>query len=461
MLSEHIIQQVLERAVSTGGDFAELFVEDTLSNGVSMIDGAVEAVNTARIYGAGIRVLKGVKSVYASTSDVTLQGLLAAAESAAAAIAVSDAWQGSITLTPKAAPDRHPVVEYPGQVPVRRKVELIRAAYDSMKSYSPEIVQAVASLSDKDQQVLIANTEGLLTRDRRVRTRLAAQAIASDGKENQVGFEGPGRLAGYEIFEREIDPAAYGRTAAKQAVTMLHADYCPAGQMMVAIENGFGGVLFHEACGHSLEAEAVAKGHSEFAGKLGQQVASTKVTAIDDGTPANLWGSINIDDEGTPGQKNVLIENGILTGYLVDRLNGRRMGLPSTGSARRESYLYAPTSRMTNTYIANGEDDNEEIIRSMERGLYAKKMGGGQVHPATGEFNFAVAEGYLVENGVITRPVRGAMLIGTGSQVLLDIDRVGKNLDFGQGMCGASSGSVPTNVGQPLIRIKQLTVGGR
>ena len=242
---------------------------------------------------------------------------------------------------------------------------------------------------------------------------------------------------------------------------MLHADYCPGGQMMVAIENGFGGVLFHEACGHSLEAEAVAKGYSEFAGKMGQQVASTKVTAIDDGTLPNLWGSINVDDEGKPSQKNVLIENGILTGYLVDRLNGRRMGLASTGNGRRESYLFAPTSRMTNTYIANGTDDNQEIIRSMERGLYAKKMGGGQVNPATGEFNFAVAEGYLVENGVITRPVRGAMLIGTGSQVLMDIDRVGQNLDFGQGVCGASSGSVPTNVGQPLIRIKQLTVGGR
>ena len=231
--------------------------------------------------------------------------------------------------------------------------------------------------------------------------------------------------------------------------------------MPVAIENGFGGVIFHEACGHSLEASCVALGQSVFGGKLGEQIANTKVTAIDDATIPNGWGSINIDDEGTPGEKTVLIENGILKSYMVDKLNGRRMGMASTGNSRRQSYAYEPTSRMTNTYIAAGEDDDKDIIASMELGLYAKKMGGGSVNPLTGQFNFAVAEGYIVRNGKICEPVRGASLIGKGSEVLMNIDMVGKNVDRGQGMCGASSGSIPTDVGQPLIRVSSITVGGR
>ncbi len=231
--------------------------------------------------------------------------------------------------------------------------------------------------------------------------------------------------------------------------------------MPVAIDNGFGGVIFHEACGHSLEASAVAYGRSQFAGKLGQKIANEKVTAIDDGTIPNAWGSINIDDEGTPAQKNVLIENGILKSYMIDKFNGRRMGMASTGNARRQSYSYTPTSRMTNTYIAPGTDRNEDIIASMEYGLYAKDMGGGSVNPLTGEFNFSVREGYLVRNGEICEPVRGASLVGKGSDVIMNIDMVGSDLDMGQGMCGSSSGSVPTNVGQPLIRVSSITVGGR
>jgi len=242
---------------------------------------------------------------------------------------------------------------------------------------------------------------------------------------------------------------------------MLHADFCPAGVMPVVIDGGFGGVLFHEACGHSLEATSVAFGNSEFCGKMGQQVASPIVTAIDDGTMPNEWGSSNIDDEGTPTTKLVLIENGILKNYMIDKLNARRMGMPVTGSGRRESYQYAPTSRMRNTYIAPGSDDEAEIIASMEYGLYAKSMGGGSVNPVTGEFNFAVNEGYLVKNGRIDRPVRGASLIGKGGEVLMNIDRVGKKMWMAPGICGSASGSVPTNVGQPMIRIKKLTVGGR
>jgi TldD protein len=242
---------------------------------------------------------------------------------------------------------------------------------------------------------------------------------------------------------------------------MAGAGYCPAGVMPVVIGNGFGGVIFHEACGHSLEASSVAYGQSQFAGKLGQKIANEKVTAIDDGTIPGAWGSINIDDEGTPAQRNVLIEKGVLKSYMIDKFNGRRMGMASTGNSRRQSYAYTPTSRMTNTYIAEGEDKNEDILASVEYGLYAKEMGGGSVNPVTGEFNFSVNEGYIIRNGVVCEPVRGASLVGKGSDVIMNIDMVGQNLDMGQGMCGSSSGSVPTNVGQPMIRVSSITVGGR
>ncbi len=255
--------------------------------------------------------------------------------------------------------------------------------------------------------------------------------------------------------------AAEAVKAAKQAVTMLHAEPCPAGVMPVVIDGGFGGVIFHEACGHSLEAAAVAFGNSEFAGKLGQRIASPVVTAVDDGTLPNAWGSLNIDDEGLPTTRLVLIENGILKNYMIDKLNARRMNMAPTGSGRRQDYTFAPTSRMRNTFIAAGSDDEAEIISSCPDGLYARSMGGGSVNPVTGEFNFAVDEGYLIRGGRIDRPVRGASLIGRGSDILMKIDRVGKNLRLAQGMCGASSGSVPVNVGQPMIRVTDITVGGR
>ena len=311
-----------------------------------------------------------------------------------------------------------------------------------------------------DHSILVANSEGLYTTDRHIRTRMAVNAVASNGHENQSGSCAPGRGMGLEVFDL-FRPEDIGREAARQAVVNLNASYCPAGKMTVAIENGFGGVIFHEACGHSLEATSVAIGASQMAGKLGQMIANPKVTAIDDGTIPNGWGSVNIDDEGNPTKRNVLIENGVLKSYMVDRLGSRRMGLPMTGNSRRQGYEYEPTSRMTNTFIDNGPDKNEDIIASIEYGLYAKEMGGGSVNPLTGAFNFSVREGYIVRNGKICEAVRGASLIGTGSQIIKDIDMVGQNLATGQGMCGSSSGSVPTDVGQPLIRVSEITVGGR
>ena len=460
MLSRTIAEQALAAALKTGGDFAEIFYEDTRSSSLTLNAGAIETALTGRSAGAGVRVYKGLSSVYVFTNDVSLSGLVRAAQKAADAIGSADRTV-DVRLTGAIPRNIHAIAQLPMDVPGARRARVVKAADAAARAVSAEVSQVTARLYDWETDVVIANSEGLLVPDRRVYTRLALTAVASAGGESQTGSCNPGAMMGFELFDGRVDPEEVGRRAAKQAVTMLHAEPCPAGVMCAVIDKGFGGVIFHEACGHSLEATAVAFGNSEFAGKLGQQIASPIVTAIDDGTMENEWGSINIDDEGTPATRLVLIENGVLKNYMVDRLNGRRMAMAVTGSARRQDYTCAPTSRMRNTFIAPGNDDEAEIISSMGDGLYAKAMGGGSVNPITGEFNFAVSEGYLVKGGKIDRPVRGATLIGKGADILKKIDRVGKTLELGQGMCGSVSGSIPVNVGQPMIRVTDITVGGR
>ncbi|EOD01566.1 TldD/PmbA family protein [Caldisalinibacter kiritimatiensis] len=459
MLSKALIEDVLNEALSTGGDFAEVFVEDKLNTGLLMIGGKIESTMSGRDFGVGIRIFKGTNSVYAYTNKATRDNLLDVARKAAAAIN-GERKDIVINLMKNDIVNNHKIVIPVGNVEKLKKVDLMRRAYNVAKNYDDVISQVTVRYGDSEQNVLIANTEGVFVEDKRVRTRTMIQTIASKDGEMQSGFYGPGAHMGFEFYDK-INIEEYAKEAARIAKTMIDAEYCPSGKMPVIIDNGFGGVIFHEACGHGLEATSVAKGTSVFAGKIGEKVASELVTAIDDGTIPNEWGSQNIDDEGTPTRKNVLIENGILKGYMIDKLNGRRMGMDSTGSARRQSYKYAPTSRMTNTYIANGESTKEEIIANTEYGLYAKYMGGGSVNPATGEFNFSVMEGYIVRNGKIEKPVRGATLIGKGLEVLKKIDMVGNNLDLGQGMCGSVSGTVAANVGQPTIRVSSMTVGGR
>jgi TldD protein len=304
------------------------------------------------------------------------------------------------------------------------------------------------------------NSEGVWAEDRRNYSRVYASALASNGKEIQTGTEGPGGFAGYEFFQK-LDPTKIGKEISRIAVTMLNADYAPSGKFPVVIDNGFGGVIFHEACGHALETTSVAKNASVFAGKMGKQIANPAVTAIDDGTIPNEWGSENVDDEGMPTQKTVLIENGILKSYIVDKMGSLKTGYNRTGSGRRQSYRYAPASRMRNTYIAAGKHKLEDLIADVDYGIYAAKMGGGSVIPGTGNFNFAVSEGYLIRKGKIAEPVRGATLIGNGADALFKISKVADNLAMAQGMCGSVSGSVPTNVGQAAILIDEIVVGGR
>lgn len=459
MLTERLITDVLLAALSTGGDFAEIFAEDTFNTAIRMINGTVEEGVTGRDYGVGIRIFQGTQSVYAYTNDTARANLMKVALEAAAALKGAPQVQ-SIVLARLAVEKFNPVKLRPGKVAQREKVEVMRKAHAAAFDYHEQVSQVAINYLDTEQNVLIANSEGLIAEDQRVRTRLAIHAVATKGNEKQSGFYGPGRHLGFELFDH-LDVQEYAQEAAHTAVTMVNADYAPSGKYPVIIHNEFGGVIFHEACGHSLEATSVAKGASVFAGKIGQKVASELVTAVDDGTIPNAWGSQNIDDEGHKTQRNVLIEKGILKGYLIDKLNARRMAMAPTGNGRRQSYKFAPTSRMTNTFICAGESTVEEIISATEYALFAKRMGGGSVNPATGEFNFAVSEGYLVRNGKIEKPVRGATLIGQGSEILQKIDMIASNLATGQGMCGSLSGSIPTDVGQPTLRVSEITVGGR
>ncbi|QOV11611.1 TldD/PmbA family protein [Viridibacillus arvi] len=458
MIKQSIIENVLNAALSTGGDFSEIFIEDKYVNNITLQSNKIEKSISGRDFGIGIRIFSGLQSIYTYTNDISEEGLLLAAKRAA--LAIKGGGTGTIhPLQKEIFNPVHQISQMPQTVEHARKASIMRQANEIARNYDERIRQVGIRYMDEEQNILIANSEGKFVEDTRVHSRLAIQATASEGNELQTGFYGPGAHAGFEFMEN-LDLTHYAGEAARIAVTMLHAEECPSGKFPVIIDNEFGGVIFHEACGHGLEATAVAKNNSVFANRVGERVAPEIVTYIDDGTLANEWGSLNIDDEGEKTRKNVLIENGILKGYLIDKLNARRMKTESTGSSRRQSYRFSPTSRMTNTYIAPGISTPEDIIASTEYGIYAKYMGGGQVNPATGDYNFAVEEAYIVKDGKITHPVRGATLIGNGAKTLQLVDRVGNNLAHGAGMCGAMSGSLPVNVGQPMIRVSEITVGG-
>lgn len=459
MLDKQQLKEILTLCVETGGDFAEIFEEKKLSHSVSLLNQEVEKANSGVIFGVGIRIYHGTESVYAYSNDTSMDNLRKMAKNLAASYQ-EEKKVAPFELEEVKYENQHPILVDPTEVPMEKKIEVAKLAAKGAMEYDELIKKVIVSYLDEKQEVVISNTNGKMIKDTRIRTRLLTQAIAVDQDEMETGSYSPGASKGFEFYD-EINPYEVGKEAARIAKTLLTADLCPSGTMPVVIDNGFGGVIFHEACGHSLEASAVAKGQSVFAGKLGQQIAGSKVSAVDDGTIPNAWGSANIDDEGNFTQRNLLIENGILKSYLVDTLNGRRMNMASTSSSRRQSYKFETVSRMSNTFILNGEDQLEDMIASMEYGLYCKSMSGGSVDPSTGDFNFAVEEGYLVENGKIIKPVKGASLIGNGADTLMKIDMVGTNLKRAQGMCGASSGSIPTDVGQPAIRVSSMIVGGR
>ncbi|MBR3436634.1 MAG: TldD/PmbA family protein [Lachnospiraceae bacterium] len=461
MLTKQKLEAYLSRCMQSAADFAEIFEQFEEYEMLETLDLKVEKASRKVTAGLGVRLYREVQSVYGYTNDSSEEAILALVDDLRAAIGEAEegAEKKTVELTRVEYENRNPVrVDY-REVSLEDKAELIFRAERAAKAQDERIVKTAGKLLNVREEVQISNSEGRLVSDVRVRTRMMMSAYASENGVFMEGGDRPGAGKGLEFFE-EKTPEEIGKEAARQAIVMLSARDCPSGKMPVIIDNEFGGVIFHESCGHALEATGVAKNQSIFAGKKGQQIAAPCVSAVDDGTIPNAWGSQNVDDEGNFQEKRVLIKDGILQSYMVDRLNGRRMGEPSTGSGRRESYKFEPTSRMSNTFILAGTDSFESLFEGVERGLYAKKMGGGSVNPQTGEFNFAVEEGYLIENGKISYPVKGASLIGNGRDILMNIDKVSDNLARGQGMCGSMSGSIPTDVGQPSLRVSSITVGG-
>lgn len=459
MISKNQYIEILNNGLSTGADYAEIFIEDKTSEGISVENGKVETASIARSYGAGIRLLNKLQSVYGYTNDVTYKSLNNLASSLAASFKGKRILEIN-SLKVKSVKNKHPYLRGYDEVSNEEKINYLKKGEEIIRNYDKRIVRSRAGIAFNKHFVTIVSSKGFIFKDFKQRGRAVLLAVAMDQGKIETAFNGPGALSGFEYFEKEIDIKKLAKETAETAIKFLTAKECPSGKMPVVIGNGFGGVLFHEACGHSLEATAVAKKLSVFSDRLGQQIASPIVTAIDDGTIVNGWGSNNIDDEGNKTEKTVLIKNGILKSYLVDDFNGRRMNQKGNGACRRESYKYEPTSRMSNTYIDNGESTPEEIIRSTKLGLYAKSFAGGSVNPATGEFNFGCSEAYIIRDGKICEPVRGATLIGTGEEILKNIDMVGNDLKRSQGMCGSASGSIPVDVGQPTIRVSEITVGG-
>lgn len=458
MLTNQNKKEILLQCVKTGADFAELFIENTTDITIKVIGESVDDINTSKLHGASLRLLRGMEETFGYTNDVSYDGVMSLANKLnkfynfAPVITdfdFNDEQTLNKTIINKASTEE----------PLSKKIKYCQMINEGSSSYDKTIVQSIANCMEHVQNIEVYNTNGVCKHDFRNVIRFAGIAIAQNENGKQTGSYNYGGNFGLDAYDN-FDFKGLGIEAAKQAIVMLNASQVKGGVYDVVINNAFGGVIFHEACGHALEASSVARGLSVFANKLGEKVASDCVTAIDDGTIANEWGSANIDDEGHVTQKNVLIENGILKSYMVDYKNSRLMNTAQTGSGRRESYRYIPTSRMTNTYIANGKYEFEDLIKNTKYGIFAKSLGGGSVNPATGEFNFSINEGYMIEDGKITKPIRGATLIGKGTEVLMNIDMVANNQTFGYGICGASSGNIAACVGQPTIRVRNMTVGG-
>ena len=460
MIEQDVLERVLAGATSSGADFAEVYAEDKRSTSAGLDDGRIEQVTSGRDRGAGIRVVAGDTTGFAYTSDLSEPGLRAAADAAAAAAARGGGGVASVGLVQS---DRHRPnagAGDPDAIDKARKVDLLTRMDDAARAHGDEIVQVSAGYGDSTKRVLVANTEGVLADDEIVRTLLRVSVVANGDGGMQTGYQSMGHTVGFEIFDT-VDVEEMARKAAAQAITKLSARPAPSGEMPVVIANGTGGVLFHEACGHGLEADHIQKGASVYAGKVGELVANPLVTLVDDGTMPGEWGTLGIDDEGRATQKNVLIEDGILTDYMWDYLRAKKEGRPQSGNGRRQSYQHLPMVRMTNTYVMNGPSDPDDIIADTPNGVYVAKLGGGSVNTASGDFVFGMTEAYLIENGRITEPLRDGNLIGNGPKVLRDIDLLGNDFAMGSpGTCGKDGQGVPVGDGQPTLRVKQLTVGG-
>jgi TldD protein len=457
LLGDEVAARVLERALVHGGDFGEVYAEDRYGFAVGLDDSKLERPQTGSERGASVRVVQGDATYFGHVDGLAEDDLLRVAESVAQAVRAGDPSRPA-ALSAAHSELVHPIAERPEEVAATRKAEILRQCDERARGLSGEVAQVMASYAENRHIIEIYNSQGIAAADDRTRVRLGVQVIARRNGRVETGHETLGGHIGFEILEH--DPAAVAERAARKAVIALDAVDAPSGKMPVVVGNAFGGVLLHEAVGHGLEADHIQKRSSVWAGKLGEMVAEPYITAYDDGRMKNEWGSDGIDDEGTPTQRTTIIEDGKLVSYLYDLLRARKDNVASTGNGRRESFRHLPIPRMTNTYFAPGSQTKDELIAGVERGLYAVSFGGGQVEPATGDFVFGVSEAYLIENGEVTSPVRGATLIGNGIEALAAVDGVADDLEIATGFCGKAGQRVAAGVGQPHVRIRALTVGG-
>jgi TldD protein len=457
LIGEEVAARVLERALAHGGDFGEVYAEDRYGFALGLDDSKLERPQTGSERGASVRVVHGEATYFGHVDGLAEDDLLRVAESVSQAVRAGDS-RTPAALKAASTESVHPIKERPEEVDAARKAQLLRDCDERARTESGEVNQVMASYAENRRIVEIFNSDGIAAGDDRTRVRLGVQVIARRDGRVETGHETLGGHVGFEILE--TDPTDVAQRAARKAVIALDAVDAPSGKMPVVVGNAFGGVLLHEAVGHGLEADHIQKRSSVWAGKLGEMVAEGFVTAYDDGRMTNEWGSDGIDDEGTPTQRTTIIEDGKLVSYLYDLIRARKDNVVSTGNGRRESFRHLPVPRMTNTYFAPGTQTKDELIAGVERGLYAVSFGGGQVEPATGDFVFGVSEAYLIENGEITSPVRGATLIGNGIEALAAVDGIADDLEIATGFCGKAGQRVAAGVGQPHVRIRALTVGG-
>lgn len=460
MVDTGIVEKIIDCGIAMGADFTEVFAENHQNRNVKLLDGKIDSAGGGVDAGVGIRLFYGEQVLYGFTNSFAEEDLLSVTRTLGHN-AGNKATSRTVPVGKIIQIDKHPSLQgLDSDLSLEDKTEtLLRIDRTARNEGKESISQVSASILQRCQRVNIFNSEGVAVEETRHYTRLMISVIATEGENQAQGSETPGANCGWE-FIKAIDPEEYAIMAAKRALIKVSASPCPAGEMPVIIDNGFGGVIFHEACGHALETTAVEKKASVFADKLGEAIASTCVNAVDDGTILNAWGSTAIDDEGMETQRTQLIKEGILKSFLVDKMGSIKTGFERTGSGRRQSYQFPPASRMRNTFIEGGDDTLEDMIASIDRGIYAKKMGGGSVRPGTGEFNFAVDEAYVIDKGKIAHPVKAASLTGRGDEILKNITMVGDNPVQAQGMCGSVSGSIPTNVGQPAIKVSKILVGG-
>ncbi len=458
MLDAMDLSRILRSALSEGGEFADIYYEEGSSTSIVCEDGKIEKIIAGTDRGGGIRVISDLRTAYAYTNEVTEKALLELARTVSRAVRGRE-FGAAIDLRTKVVGPGFPIKTSPGSVSLQDKVALVRRADEAARGLDSRVRQVMVVYRDGKVRTQIANSLGDFIETGRTGTVFLSQVVAAEGEVIQTGYEPIGGFRGFELFD-QTSPEEVARTAAGRALMMLSARKAPAGTMPVVISSEAGGTMVHEAIGHGLEADLAQAGMSVYTGKIGTQVASSLVTVIDDATIPHARGSFSYDDEGVAAQKTVLVENGILKCYLYDRLSAMKDGCLSTGNGRRESYHAKPIVRMTNTLIAPGESSPEEIVREVPQGLFVKKMGGGQVNTVTGDFVFEVSEGYLIQNGTIGEPVRGATLTGNGPEVLKKVTKIGNDLGFGIGTCGKDGQGAPVSDAQPTLLISEITVGG-